>query len=74
MAIPEKATHLVRGYAGRTLLCEVWVQGWGTVQTEVEVFKSRPECDRIELTWLATDYSGVGPQRPYGHVATEWRR
>lgn len=71
--IPEKATHLVRGYAGRVLIAEVWVQGWGTVETETEVFKSMKHCDRVEVTWLGSPYCS-GPQHPYGHVETVWRR
>ena len=72
--IPERATHLVHGYAGKTLLAEVWVQGWGTVETETEVFKSMPECDRVMVQWLGKDWSGVGPQHPFGHIETVWRR
>jgi hypothetical protein len=73
--VPEKATHLVRGYAGRVLIAEVWVQGWGTVETETEVFKSMKHCDRIELTWLANPFTGPpGTQRPAYHVETVWTR
>jgi hypothetical protein len=71
--IPERATHLVRGYIGRALLAEVWAQGWGTVETEIEVFKSQEHCDRIEVQWLGNPYAS-GPLRARGHVETVWTR
>jgi hypothetical protein len=72
--IPEKATHLVRAYDGPTLLYEVWVQGWGTVQTEVEAFKTISYCNRIEVQWLGKDPGPGEPVRPRGHSERWWTR
>jgi hypothetical protein len=75
--IPEKATHLVRAYDGPLLLYEVWVQGWGTVQTEIEAYKLISYCNRVEVQWLGglLGVPGPGePARPRGHIETVWTR